>query len=407
MFEAEIKSQSSYASRGIYQGTKLLSYGIKFVVGTSKQIHVWRDPWLPTHPPRPPKGPGAAKYPHMKISELLNQNNWNVQLLDQLLDPEDVSHIKHIRPSITGIEDMISWMYTSHGKYSLKYGYQQLRNKPHDHTTTPSPNLFPTIWSLNLPPKIKHFWWKSLHDTLPTGENLKRRKIVSDDMYIQCGEAQENTNHLLYQCRVSKEIWEQNPAAPISGTSWTNNSLVHNIALMLGLTTKQRKEVSLFPFIGWRIWKMRNELLFNNKRWSIPDSINKALLDYQQWQESLNIHRHDIDQKEQHKDNNIIKSLWDVLSKAQDYCCFVDASWLSLTDYAGIGWVLYDKNANIILKGTASIPPTTTLIEAEVEALRSTIVQLRNLGYKGVLFCGDPSTIYKNITIQDPKEEMK
>jgi len=75
-----------------------------------------------------------------------------------------------------------------------------------------------------------------------------------------------------------------------------------------------------------------------------------------------------------------------------------------MTDCAGIGWVLYDKQENIILKGMASIPPTSTPEEAEAEALRSALFQVGRLGYTNVLFCGDASNLYHNIAALESNE---
>jgi ribonuclease HI len=77
-----------------------------------------------------------------------------------------------------------------------------------------------------------------------------------------------------------------------------------------------------------------------------------------------------------------------------------------MTDCAGIGWVLYDKQENIILKGMASIPPTSTPEEAEAEALRSALFQVGRLGYTNVLFCGDASNLYHNIAALESNESL-
>ncbi|AED93895.1 Polynucleotidyl transferase, ribonuclease H-like superfamily protein [Arabidopsis thaliana] len=87
----------------------------------------------------------------------------------------------------------------------------------------------------------------------------------------------------------------------------------------------------------------------------------------------------------------------DIMKEAKAYCCFVDASWVSPTECAGIGWVLYNDKAQMVLKGMASIPPTNSSIEAEAEALRSAMMQVRRLGYEEVKFCVDASILYQNV----------
>jgi len=84
--------------------------------------------------------------------------------------------------------------------------------------------------------------------------------------------------------------------------------------------------------------------------------------------------------------------------KANKYCCFVDASWISPTDCAGIGWILYDRKAQFVLRGMSSIPPTSTPLEAEAEALKLAMIHLQRLGYEDIIFHGDVAALFQPIT---------
>lgn len=113
----------------------------------------------------------------------------------------------------------------------------------------------------------------------------------ADDTCQRCGENVETVNHLLFQCRVSREIWEHTLNQSATGKFIFQNSFSQNLESLQSFSKNQREDVSLFHFLGWRIWKVRNDLYFNNKQWSIPDTINKALLDYQQWKDSLTVNQ--------------------------------------------------------------------------------------------------------------------
>ncbi|CAL9242408.1 unnamed protein product, partial [Arabidopsis halleri] len=92
--------------------------------------------------------------------------------------------------------------------------------------------------------------------------------------------------------------------------------------------------------------------------------------------------------------------LRNIIKQTHDYCCFVDGSWTSSTECACIGWLLYNNNAQFVLRGMASsINPMPTALEAEAEALRTAIIHMKRLGYKKVKFCSDASTIFHNIKI--------
>ena len=292
----------------------------------------------------------------------------------------------------------------------VKSGYQLLRKLASD--TLPSSaslhsdashHLFSDIWKLNVPQKIKHFWWRSLHNALPTADNLRKRKIHADDTCQRCGESIETINHLLFECRISREIWEQAMFQATSGNFIIQNNFAQNLKFLQSFTKNQREDVSFFPFLGWRIWKTRNDLQFNNKRWSIPDTITKALLDRQQWIESLaaNPRKPSVNQPPESriasKRTDPRNAFKDIIHKANTYVCFVDGSWSSPTDYAGIGWVLYDNNAHFVLRGMAAINPMSSSLETEAEALRLAMLHVSRLGYKCVMFCGDALNLFSRL----------
>ncbi|OAP07096.1 hypothetical protein AXX17_AT3G36950 [Arabidopsis thaliana] len=222
LLETEATNHSSYAWKSILQGAKLLSHGLKYLVGNGHNIKVSKDNW----------------------------------------------------PSITGVEDAISWLFTKNGNYSVKLGYyiiRQLSPPQHDMyalNLASATNLFTNIWKQNAPPKIKHFWWRAVHNALPTADNLKKRKVTIDDTCQSCGEAPEDVNHLLFQCRVSREVWQHTP----------------------------------------------------------------------------------------------------------------------LQSPSGIGLIMYTPNGQFVLRGMSAIRPTSSPLEAEVEALKLAMIHLRRLGYDEVLF---------------------
>ncbi|XP_024006398.1 uncharacterized protein LOC112082916 [Eutrema salsugineum] len=184
IFHAELKGQPSYAWRSIYQV-----------------------------PPTPAYGPGINSYPKLKVSDLLDRRTitWNEQLLEHIIDPEDIVTIKRIRPSIAGVADSLHWIHTADGAYSVKSGYHALRKLAHSTVSNTSSfsnnqSLFTQCWKHNVPPKVKHFWWRVLHNALPTAVNLKKRKILHDDTCQRCGEAPETVNHMIFQCRLQTKM---------------------------------------------------------------------------------------------------------------------------------------------------------------------------------------------------------
>ena len=64
-----------------------------------------------------------------------------------------------------------------------------------------------SLWKLHVPNKIKVFAWRALHDSLPTRENLARRRIVTDGTCELCQRENESVLHALWECNVAKGVW--------------------------------------------------------------------------------------------------------------------------------------------------------------------------------------------------------
>lgn len=53
-------------------------------------------------------------------------------------------------------------------------------------------SCYSRLWKLDIPPKIKMFWWRAIHNGIPVAANLKRRGIKVDTVCQICGDAEKN-----------------------------------------------------------------------------------------------------------------------------------------------------------------------------------------------------------------------
>ncbi|VVA90818.1 unnamed protein product [Arabis nemorensis] len=295
-----------------------------------------------------------------------------------MVDEEDSQLIQKVRPSITNVSDTLLWIHSKDGEYSVKsrYWIQHSLQSQNDQGEDIK-SLSRSVWKLNAPPKIKHFCWRIVHSSSLGLKNLAIRGLKVDLKCILCGQTDETTNHLMFQCRVSREIWEITPLATPSGDTFLSNSLFQNLGFFLKDAGQRNYPYHLFPFILWSIWKMRNKLLFENYRQSIPHGINRACMDQTMRLEAATWQKRRIPTS----------------NPDCSFKCFVDASWFSSQDRAGIAWSL-TKDSKQIIQGSASIPPSNSPFEAEAEALRIATLEMQRLGYKDVNFKGDAKPLY-------------
>lgn len=91
------------------------------------------------------------------------------------------------------------------------------------------------------------------------------------------------------------------------------------------------------------------------------------------------------------------ESFEEILANTNGLCCITDASWISSTQQAVIGWILYNQNGHMHVNGWSIIQHTSSALEAEAEALRWVFLELNRLCYKGVTFYGDSVKLYHTL----------
>lgn len=394
--EAKLGHRPSHAWRSILQGMQLIKQGLRWTIGDGNQIKAWSDPWL-SNPPRPARCLIPSSPDHFTVSGLMRPNSttWDDTKLQELVHPDDIRIIKKIRQSLAKCKDTPTWIFTRDGQYTVKSGYHQLTKPGTEHfsANTSTYALWKQIWALNVQPKIKHFWWRVLHNALPVASNLAHRRIKILLECVFCGEAMETTIHLLFHCRFAREIWELSPLQIDPGQLLENTSISDILQKLMFPKTHQDH---LFPFIGWRIWKARNDLFFTNKRRVIPEIINHALMDFKLWRDAQQASHMPLMKPIQKKHDHPC-TFQELFQDNISFVCLTDASWKDQHSRAGIGWILLNPQRRIILRGSSSIEPTDSALEAEAHALREALFHLRRLNYSNIIFCGDSRLLYQHL----------
>ncbi|XP_018435864.1 uncharacterized protein LOC108808179 [Raphanus sativus] len=145
--------------------------------------------------------------------------------------------------------------------------------------------LYQQAWSANTSPKVKHFLWRCISNTLPVAGNMVKRYIAKDSSCSRCGGSEEYINHVLFQCPYARRIWADSPFHPPPFGIWSA-SLHTNLQWVLNLTKEFPEEIvdaDLVPWLLWRIWKNMNEFIFIGKDYDILATIDKAKEDATKW----------------------------------------------------------------------------------------------------------------------------
>lgn len=214
--KANARQGISHGWRGILAGRDLLLQHLGKAIGDGESTNLWSDSWIKPDTKLKPIGPVFFQDKDLMVADILTRESkeWNKARIDNLF-PELASHILSLRPSILGAKDTFTWPLHKTGNYTVKSGYYSTQTAKYQSanllSTSGTPwNWKKFIWPQDLLPKLKYFLWKAATNSLPTGENLRKRGLLADTACSRCGEP-ETLDHILFHCEFAKEVWKAGP----------------------------------------------------------------------------------------------------------------------------------------------------------------------------------------------------
>jgi hypothetical protein len=122
-------------------------------------------------------------------------------------------------PSPSSMEGRIHWLRTLMTKVSsVKSAYHVVEDTKERERTRHVGNSssmlegdcgvrWQKLWKLTCPPKVKLFWWRLGHDSLPLRMNIMRRGMEIDTKCPVCWRLDEDGGHCFLKCKVVKKFW--------------------------------------------------------------------------------------------------------------------------------------------------------------------------------------------------------
>ena len=207
--DVELGSNPSFVWCSLLQARKLLQKGLAWKIGDSKTIGIDSHKWLPN----PPNfKPGADRI--LKVSALFNPDirQWDRSLIHALFHNFTRDDILRIKLGHSRSRDKLMWMETKSRTFSVKTAYQ-VALRLHRFVTgknslvSQDKQLWNKIWALNTPSKVRNFMWRACSDVFPTRVNLLRRKVHINPLCTLCGQHDETTSHILWECPFAHNTW--------------------------------------------------------------------------------------------------------------------------------------------------------------------------------------------------------
>ncbi|XP_050233486.1 uncharacterized protein LOC126681974 [Mercurialis annua] len=112
--------------------------------------------------------------------------------------------------------DKIFWVHNKNDYYSVKSGYYQAckiinRNSASSSSSSPDNGLWSRIWRISVQPKVRHFLWRVLHESLPCNVKLSQRLPAFSKLCPRCGCDDETQLHALKGCEIVRGLWLTSP----------------------------------------------------------------------------------------------------------------------------------------------------------------------------------------------------
>lgn len=170
ILNASLGYSPSYTWRSIFGALDIVKRGMGWRVGSSQEIQIWHDKWLPTLSTFCVMSTPQIFREDASVVELIDVERkvWRHDLIDAIFLPFEADMIKPIPIPHFNMEDKIIWTESFRGLFSVKSAYHLEFSRRLDSNQNvgdssngamTSSSEWTGLWSLKLLPKIKMFMW--------------------------------------------------------------------------------------------------------------------------------------------------------------------------------------------------------------------------------------------------------
>lgn len=165
------------------------------------------------------------------------------------------------------------------GSFSVAEGYKRLIGIPN---VPPDPMQWNFIWGFPSLPKIDFFCWTLAHNSILTGDNLRKRGMEGPSRCPLCMSEEETVDHLLLLCPFAKAVWKGALRSRADKVELPRNmpKLLHEWAKLSSFCLNKKNLLKtawmwIPKFTCWKLWLERNTRLFRGETCTSNNVISK------------------------------------------------------------------------------------------------------------------------------------
>lgn len=208
---------------------------------------------------------------------------------------------------------------------------------------------------------------------------------------------------MLFQCPFARLVWALSPVPTPPGGEWTN-SIYTNIWWALNFHQEiplLAHNTNLVPWIMWRLWKSRNDVIFKGKESEAVSVVTFAGLDAEEWAKG----KENKAPQANHKTGQQDQPRWQ--PPPQNWMkCNIDGAWPRTGPKCGMGWVLRNHLGEVVWLGARALPRTRSVIEVEAEAFRWAVITMSRFRYNNVIFESDSQELIRLMLGEESRPQI-
>lgn len=110
-----------------------------------------------------------------------------------------------------------------------------------------------------IPPEVKNFVWRVVHNCLPTPDNLQRRQVEVNSQCSICMAGEETLNHAIRTCPFARRCWKK---TSLDTQTFDGQSTAWRLAVVFENWTNN--DVEIFNMVAWSMWAHKNSVVWHD-----------------------------------------------------------------------------------------------------------------------------------------------
>ena len=355
---------------------------------------IWTSPWC---------NDWDNIYDHLKpnlgipcpkvVSDLWKPNckSWDEDKINNFFDDNFKRNILQTPIINANMDDTLCWIHTPNAECTTKSAYKALmqeaqpRLQSQSHTISDSEiSILNQVWkSKNLAPRVKTFAWRILRRALASGLRGSRYSTHIKKECCRCGET-ETDLHLFFTCNFTRAIWF---LFGLKSDEFNHNLYPSDVIQRILSSHHADLDLDTSFTLLWNIWKARNDLLFNKKKWSIMQVIyaTNAMLNAELMEEKAAAHINPAN-------NNISPfHVQNIQFQNAGLLAYSDAAYNPeiAKEEAGLGVLLRNVSNNHTVFVQAAAKNVCSVLQAEAIGLSLSAEVVKALGWNTAIFLSD------------------